>query len=374
MKIAIDARALSWTGIGRYTRNLLIGLANQPSTHDYIVLIGPADVAAFEELRRTALSDRFSSVVVEGSYYSWQEQTILWWQLQKVAADVFHFTHFNMPLLFNRPYVVTIHDITRFIFPGQKRQDLLQQVAYEYVFKRAVERARRVICVSHSTAADLKSLPLQLKKNVHIIHEALDPSFFEQADIIQRQKIRMLLGSADPYLLYVGVWMSHKNINRLLAAFAQIIKNYPTLKLVLTGKPRPGYGDILQQVRFLKIEHQVIFAGFVPHDLLPALYAEATCFVLPSLYEGFGLPALEAAAAGVPVVASLVASLPEVMGTAAYYVNPEDVGSIARGIERVLQDRNLRETLIAAGRRQVTQFNWHKAAEEHVAVYEAAVS
>lgn len=374
MRVAIDARAFSWTGIGRYTRNLLVGLAQQASGHEYQVLVGQADLATFRQLKTEHLSDRFTPVVVNGSYYSWREQTLLLAQLQRVEADLFHFTHFNMPLLFNRPYVVTIHDITRFIFPGQKRQDLLQQVAYEYVFKRAVERARRVICVSQSTAQDLLSLPLHLARQPNVIHQGLDPDFLEPADIVRRQKARMLLGTADPYLLYVGVWMSHKNLHRLLAAFAGILKSYPNVKLVLTGKPKPGYDDVLRQTRQLNIERQVIFAGFVPHELLPAIYAEATCFVLPSLYEGFGLPALEAAAAGVPVVASNVASLPEVMADAALYVNPEDVGSIARGIEQVLKDGDTRTALVAAGKKRVKKFNWLTAAKSHLAVYEAALS
>ncbi|MEX1997174.1 MAG: glycosyltransferase family 1 protein [Candidatus Andersenbacteria bacterium] len=374
MRIAIDARAFSWAGIGRYTRNLLLGLARQPSSHQFIVLLNEKDWPFFTAFQAESLSDKFSSHIVEGSYYSWQEQTKLLWQLRQVPADLFHFTHFNVPLLFSRPYVVTIHDVTRFIFPGQKRQDLWQQVAYELVFKRALERAQSLICVSATTRNDLRQLPLSLPRDVQIIPEGVDDQFNRPVTVALRHKVRIMLDTTDPYLLYVGVWMSHKNLLRLLEAFALTLKRHPHLRLVMTGKPKPGYSNILHATRKLKIEHNVIFTGFVPPALLPALYAEATCFIFPSLYEGFGLPPLEAAACGVPVITSNVSSLPEVMAKAAYYVNPEYVPDIAQGIAAVLRDSLLRNQLIAAGHARVRQFSWTKAAAEHLTLYEQSMS
>lgn len=369
MRIAIDARAFSWTGIGSYTRNLLAALANLPPAHDYIVFGGEQDTAAFAHFKHDQLTERFSYQAVEGSYYSWREQIILWRQLRRLPVDLFHFTHFNLPIFFDRPYVVTVHDITRFIFPGQRRQDLLQQLAYELVFKRALERARRVVCVSQTTAQDVLQLPLALSRPPLVIHQGVDPAYLNPATITERQKIRMLLGTNDPYLLFVGVWMSHKNIQRLLAAYAQVLPHYPNLKLVLTGRPKPGYDNIVQAVRQLGIEQGIIFAGFVPFSLLPALYAEATCFVFPSLYEGFGLPPLEAAASGVPVVASAVASIPEIMGDAAYYINPENIESIAAGIVQILKDQELRQQLAIAGKARVRLFDWQQAALKYHQLY-----
>ncbi len=372
MRIAIDARAFGWTGIGRYIRNLLVGLAGISSPHEFVVLLAPGDMEKFAALKREKLNAQFTAQPVEKTYYSLREQTVLLWQLLRVQADVFHFTHFNRPLFFPRASVVTIHDTTRFVFPGEQRQSLWQQLAYEWVFTRAVRTSRAVICVSQTTRTELTQLPLNIPAPLPVIYEGVESQFFVSPSALSRQKVRMLLGTSDPYLLFVGVWMSHKNLPRLLEAFAQVLKMRSTLKLVLTGKPKPGYNDILELVRKLGIEANVIFAGFVPEALLPALYAEAACFVFPSLYEGFGLPPLEAAAVGTPVITSNVSSLPEIMGDAAYYVNPEYTPGIAAGIAEVLSNEKFRQRLITAGKKQAAKFTWERAAREHVKVYEAA--
>lgn len=368
MRVAIDARAFSWTGIGRYTRNLLVGLGKLPQRDTYIVLLSAPDLPEFKQFQKEYLPNNFSVRIVDGAYYSWREQTILWRQLSQVPADVFHFTHFNLPIGLKRPYIVTIHDITRFIFPGQKRQDLLQQVAYELVFKRAVERARAIICVSKTTAADLQSLPLKLHQEIAVISEAVDPIFFNEPTPADRRAIRQQLATTQDYLLFVGVSMSHKNIARLLAAFAMVRKHYPELKLVLAGNPSAST-KLSTLIKQYDIEPSVIVTGFIPHQLLPALYAQARCFVFPSLYEGFGLPLLEAAAMKVPIITSSVASMPEVMGAGAYYVNPENAASIARGILAVLDGRELQQQLITAATNRLAAFSWDEAVAQHQALY-----
>lgn len=368
MKIAIDARAYSWAGIGRYIQNILEQLARIPSPHHFLVLLSAEDVAA-AKASSWYRQPNFNVILVEGSYYSWQEQTTFLYQLQSITADLFHFTHFNVPLLFSRPYVVTIHDSTRFIFPGQRHPTLFRQLTYEMVFKRAVERAQGVVCVSGTTRQDLASLPLRLPAVVETIYEGVD-HFSLNITPRQRQVVRDLMATPDPYLLFVGVWMSHKNLRRLLQAFSLIQSRYPHLKLVITGQKQTGYVDIKDLVRVLGLGSQVIFPGKIAADLLPALYAEALALVFPSLYEGFGLPALEAAACGTPVVASNVSSLPEIMGSAAQYINPEDTFDIASGIVRILSDETRRKELIVAGREQAKKFKWRICGEQLLQLYE----
>lgn len=360
MRIAIDARAYSWAGIGRYIRNILAQLATLSHNHEFVVVLGERDANQYD--------GPFMKVVVDGSYYSWREQLIGWRQMQAVRADVWHFTHFNVPWFFNRPYVVTVHDVTRFIFPGQKRQNLRQQLAYEALFARAVRRARHLILVSHATADALRTLPIVAQAAESVIYEGVEEKFFLPVPALQKTKIHMLLGSDAPYLLYVGVWMSHKNLERLLHAYAVVRKNHPALRLVMTGRPVPGYTNMIEMARRLHLEESVLFPGYVSDDLLPALYAGAQSFIFPSLYEGFGLPALEAAACGVPVVTSNVASTQELLGGAAQFVNPESVASIVEGIEAVIDDGARWKFLQTAGRARAAAFRWDQAAREHLAV------
>lgn len=383
MRIAIDARAFGWTGIGRYTRNLLKQYAVLKSPHQFVVMVpeGKKEELAksldmplkTEVTPRRCTMGEFGVVEVEGSYYSWREQTVFLRQLQNIQADLFHFTHFNVPLFFRRPYVVTIHDTTRFIFPGERRQRLWEQLAYEAVFARTVKKARGIICVSKATKFDLDQLPIAAGVASQVIYEGIEEDFLRPVEASLAQKANMLLGGQKRYLLYVGVWMNHKNLRRLLEAFAIARRTYPDLKLVMTGQPVPAYSPVLKEAERLGVIDHIIFPGFVPHDVLPAVYAGAAAFVFPSLYEGFGLPPLEAAACGVPVVTSNVSSMPEVMGQAAEYVNPEDAADIARGIIRVLADKPYAQRLVQAGKGRTVDFSWKTCAEETMKLYDSVL-
>lgn len=372
MRVAIDGRAFAWAGIGRYTRSLVSALLRVAPQLDLVLLVSAQDREAVSALLPDA---RLDVRIVDGAYYTWREHVVFWRQLQRIKADVYHFTHFNVPLFFRRPYVVTVHDTTRFFFPGQTRQQLTRQVLFEYVFRRAIERARGVVCVSQTTCQELAALPITLPRRVWVVPEAADEDFRQTPHPALRARARLLLGWHDPFLLYVGVWMSHKNLPRLLAAFRTVLERYPYLRLVLTGRPKPGYVGVDRAARELGLDtDRVLYLGFVPQALLPALMAEAAALIMPSLYEGFGLPALEALSLGTPVIASNVSSLPEVLGEAAEFVNPEYVPGIAAGIERVVGDRERRERLTVAGRERAARYSWEAAAREMIRVYAAVVS
>ncbi|OGY31602.1 MAG: hypothetical protein A3C02_02515 [Candidatus Andersenbacteria bacterium RIFCSPHIGHO2_02_FULL_45_11] len=376
MRIAIDARAFWWTGIGRYIRNIVHEFAKDSHGHEFTLLVPEGregdimrELGDLDQLKPLG----FKYVGVEPSYYSLKEQTKFLLQLNRLDIDLVHFTHFNVPLLYRRPYVVTIHDITRFIFPGQKSQSLFQQIAYEAVFAHAVKRARTLIAVSKTTLDDMKHLPITLPKNIAVIHEGIDPEFLTPVTPLLNQKLRLLLGTDKPYVLYVGVWMSHKNLVRLLQAFEVVRAQYPEMQLVITGKPVPGYSNLLQYVQEHGLEKNVIFPGFVPASLLPVLYANASLLVLPSLYEGFGLPPLEAAACGTPVVISNVSSMPELLQDAAEYINPESVEDISRGIIAVLADPEYAGRLVANGLAKSREYRWEITAQQHIRIYETAL-
>ncbi len=372
MKIAIDARAFYWTGVGRYIRNLASQILLEKPEEKFTLLV-PEGKSRKIARQLADTSGFFQYVEVEPSYYSLKEQTTFLFQLLGLNVDLVHFAHFNVPYFYNRPYVVTIHDITRFIFPGQKRQSFMQQIAYEEIFAHAVARAKHVITVSHTTKHDMRELPFSRMAPITTIYEGLDSEFFSPVSLLSRQKARLLIGTDRPFLLFVGVWMSHKNLLRLLDAYQIVRKRYPDVALLITGKPVPGYSNLIQYVHEHHLEKDIIFPGFVPHPLLPALYAEAKAFVFPSLYEGFGLPPLEAMLCGTPVVASNVSSMPELLGNNAQYVNPESVEDIARGIMRILEDPNYAANLSQGAKKHAEQFTWKTAAQQHLGIYRNAV-
>ncbi len=372
MNIAIDARAFYWTGIGRYIRNILSQFLAHPSGHTFTILVPEGREQEAQQDLRDA-KKVFQYVGVEPSYYSFKEQTRFLSQLNTLEVDLVHFMHFNVPYFYRRPYVVTIHDITRFIFPGQKRQSLFQQVAYEAIFANAVANAKQVISVSKTTQYDMGQLPFKNVAPITTIYEGVDPDFSNSVSLLSKQKIELLLGTDRPFFLFVGVWMSHKNLVRLLDAYQIVRKEYPGIALVITGKPVPGYSNLISYVRNSNLEKDVIFPGFVPHPLLPALYAKSTALAFPSLYEGFGLPPLEAMLCGAPVIASNVSSLPELLGDTAEYVNPESVPDIARGMLKIVQDPGYAKQLATRGKEHAKRYRWDIAAREHIQVYENVV-
>ena len=372
MRIALDARAWNWTGIGRYIRNLAFEYYKNQRGHHFTLLVPEGQ----EDAIRTELGDTnsiFEYIGVEPSYYSLKEQTMFLQQLDDLKhIDVVHFAHFNVPVLYKKPYIVTIHDITRFIFPGQKRQSLLQQVGYEYVFASAVKNARSVIAVSKTTARDMQLLPFRAKK-IEVIYEGVEQKFFQEVSEDSRKKVREYINTKNNYILFVGVWMSHKNIFRLIDAFEMVLGAHPDTTLVITGKYQDGYSDLIGYVKGKNLEKHILFPGFVPDDLLPALYREASLMAFPSLYEGYGLPPLEAQACGTPVIASNVSSMPELLQKSAGYVNPESTHDIARGISAILGDDNYANTLRLLGRQNAERFQAVSTAVAHIRAYENAL-
>lgn len=370
MKIVVDGRAFFWTGVGRYVRNLLREYA---AAGRQVTVLAAAEQAGQVRSSLLEWGVGWEVVPVEGSYYSWREQVIFWRQLQRLEADLVHFAHFNVPVLYKRPYVVTIHDVTRFYWPGQVVSDWRQQVAYEFVLARAVAKARAVVCVSDATKQELLGLPFAIPAPVRVIGEGVEQVFLEDVASSLRQRWRQELGWKGSYFLYVGVWMNHKNLRRLLLAFRNVAAEYEDVRLVLTGEYKEGYVPVPEMVSELGLKDKVILPGFVSAQVLPAAIAEATALTFPSLYEGFGLPLLEAAGLGCPVLTSNVSSMPEVMEAAGYYVNPDSVKTIALGMRKLLENEQLRVDLAQKGRERARHFDWQDVAAEMWEVYERAL-
>lgn len=364
MRIGIDARALSWAGLGRYSRNLLKHITTDGNENDYVVFAPKSFSFELANLPRT----RF--VPVTSSYYSLREQTVFLATILQERVDLMHFLHFNAPIFYRRPFVVTIHDLTRFFFPAQKNNSQFHQWAYEEVFRSTVLHSSKIITVSEHTRGDLIRYFPQVAGKTFVAYEGVDGSVFGQKcdTLLEKERLEKI-GIATPYILFVGVWMTHKNLPRLLLAFRKVKEEGYKGKLVITGEGLSHHINVKQLANELGLKDDVVLPGRVSDEILSTLYRGAQMLVFPSLYEGFGLPPLEAMACGTPVAASRISSIPEILGEAAVYFDPYSVEDIAESINKILLDESLKAKLVDLGLKQAKNFSWEKCARETLGVY-----
>ncbi|MEO0098367.1 MAG: glycosyltransferase family 1 protein, partial [candidate division WOR-3 bacterium] len=240
-------------------------------------------------------------------------------------------------------------------------------------FFNSIRKADKIIVVSQSLKFDLMKLFSIPEGKIAVIHNGFDENFRPITDKLTLSLIREKYHLPSDFILTLGVLEPKKNTERLLWAYAELKKSLPNLpKLVIGGSRKYGWLNtrLLPMVKNLKLAGEVIFPDTIFHEDLPAVYSLAKVFILPSLYEGFGLPVLEAMACGTPVVTSNISSLPEVAGDAAILVNPYDVSDIARGIKEALLNEKKRQEMIEKGLKNVQRFSWRKAAEEVLEVLE----
>lgn len=295
----------------------------------------------------------------------------------KPKPDVFFTPGHYAPCWAPCSIVISIMDLSYLYFPQMfKKRDLWQLRTWTAA---SIKKAKKILTISESSKnAIIDHYQVEPKKVVVTYPGVkLKAQMSKCKTITQSSKLKTKYGIESDYLLYVGTLQPRKNLIRLIEAFNRTIEqsNNRTMKLVIVGKKGWLYDEIFSKVKELGLEKKVIFTGFVPDEELPAFYQGAQCFVLPSLYEGFGIPALEAMAYGCPVVASNVSSLPEVIGEAGIFVNPESIESIAQGIEKVLKLKpSEREKLVKRGKEQVKKFTWQKCAKETLKVLKEIAS
>ncbi len=364
MRIVLDARKLHDFGIGTYIRNLVAELGALDPATDYILLTKPGDAAA-----AIAAGPNFHAVTETAGPYSMAEQWRIPLAVARARADLLHAPHYVLPPLVRCRAIVTIHDCIHLRFP----EYLPNRAAFLYahsMIRMAARKADRVLTVSEASKRDILYYTGVAPDKVTVICNGLDTRFAAPPDDAAIDRVRQRFQLDHPFVLYVGNIKPHKNIDRLIAAFAAARADGPDgLKLVVIGDETSNYPSVRQAVHRHRLDKHVRFFGFQPAPTLVIFYRLARAFVFPSLYEGFGLPPLEAMANGTPVVTSNVSSLPEVTGEAALLVDPYDVTSIADGIRRAVTDEALRQVLIARGLERAGQFSWTKAAAETLAVY-----
>jgi len=358
MKIAIDARKWRDYGIGTYVRNLVRHLAQLDHDTTYFLFCDRADEATLRDL-----AENFMPVVEGSGKYSLAEHVAIPYKLRRLGVDLFHSPHYVLPLLTRKPSVVTVHDCIHLLFP----QYLPSRMAYQYarfMMGSAIHRSRLVFTVSEASRRDILGFyPETDPERVQVIPNAIDEALLEDPGEEEMQRVMERYQIRGRYILYVGNIKPHKNLDRLVLAFS-LLKQRPgheDVKLLIIGDQLHQQGFLRRAVEGARVRQDVRFFGFVPDRTLSALYRLASVFAFPSLYEGFGLPPLEAMACGTPVVTSRISSLPEVVGDAALLVDPLSVDDIASGLERVLTDEDLRRDLVLRGRARVRQFSWERS-------------
>ena len=365
MRIGIDARKLHDFGIGTYIRNLLRQLARQDRQTEYVVLARPADCEAL-----ATLGENFRAVPETAGNYSIAEQIRVPLALRREGVTLFHAPHYVLPPLVMCRSVVTIHDCIHLMFP----QYLPNRIALTYArvsIGLASRRATRVLTVSESSKRDILRFVDIPAEKIDVIYNAYDERFGVEPREEDVARVRERYQLHDPFVLYAGTVKPHKNVERLIEAFDLVRKHgLDDLKLVLIGDEISKYAALRRAVHSHQLHKYVRFLGYLPEETLAVMYRLASVFVFPSLYEGFGLPPLEAMASGTPVVTSNVSSLPEVAGDAAVLVDPYDSTSIAGGIERVLGDDALRRNLREKGLARAKQFSWETSVRRVREIYQ----
>jgi glycosyltransferase involved in cell wall biosynthesis len=348
MKITIDVRMLHSSGIGVYIQNLvprIIRLRKQ----DRFCLLG----------KETDRGDRawkglpeFQWMDCAAPIYSLRQQ----WELKRKIpndTDLLWVPHYDIPVFYRGKLMVTVHDLFHLAMPEFTR-GIHKKIYARWMFGQATRKAGAIPVISRFTKDELIRLIPVDENKVHVIHLGVDESWFKIQPAASPHP--------NPYFLYVGNIKPHKNLKRLLEAFRSV-QNQTPHDLLLVGQ-KEGFisGDADVQKEALGFGGRVRFTGLVPPELLKQYFLHAQALVFPSLYEGFGMPPLEAMACGCPVTASTAASIPEVCGEAALYFDPLDLGDIAGKMLRLAREKELREELASRGKARAMEFSWEKCA------------
>lgn len=280
---------------------------------------------------------------------------------------------FLVPLICPSRSMITIHDLTHVVFPEKHKAKHL--FIYNTLLPHSIKSSNKIIAVSQNTKQDIIKIFNIPEEKVTVIYESANDIFKPVKGSESISKIKRKYGIPSKYILFVGTIEPRKNLIRLIEAF-NLVKTRKNInyKLVIVGKKGWMYEDVFNSIKELGLENEIVFTDYIPEKDLVYIYNGADIFVYPSLYEGFGLPPLEAMSCGVPVVTSNTSSLPEVVGKAAVLIDPYDVKQLSDAIYWVLTNRGLRENLIGNGLRRARLFSWQKAARELSSVFNGSES
>ncbi len=365
-QITIDARKYFDFGIGTYISRLTESMATLRSRHSYRLLVAPGDE------KRIAAPAGWSLHVIPYGKYSAREFFLLGQKGKSQQGKwIFHSPHYTLPLGLKNRSVVTVHDLIHLRLP---QFFSIAQRMYAYaMIGNAVREARFVITTSEFTRQDILRLFPVREDKVIVVHLGVSREF-RPLPKTERAKFRTRVGLDRPYLLFVGNPKPHKGIPTLLRAFAEVSTSFRDLDLLFVGGSPKQHDDVRLMMQAAGIESRVKVLGNVSGEDLVRSYNCAEILVLPSMYEGFGLPALEAMACGIPVVVSNAGSLPEIVGDAAAVSQTGNPESLADSIDSILRDHGLRSSLIEKGKQQAQKYSWKATASKTLDIYEKVLA
>ena len=369
MRIAIDVRKLHDFGVGTYVRNLVGQLAQLDHDTEYVLLCKRDDLQLPERL-----GPNFRAVADLSGQYSVREQISIPVHVLRTSPQLFHTPHYVLPALTPCRSIVTIHDCIHLVFP-QYLQGRIARTYARAAFWTAVHRASRILTVSEASKKDILRFFSVPPEKVTVIYNAIADHFYNEPPEEEVAQVRERYQLHERFVMYAGNVKPHKNIERLIDAFVLLRQTtgYDDLKLLITGSEISKYATLRRAVHRYNLHKHVRFLGYQSEQALAVLYRLADVFVFPSLYEGFGLPPLEAMASGTPVVVSNASSLPEVVGDAGILVNPYDAASIADGIRRLLDDSALCQELKTRGVARARAFSWPGSVKRIRSIYQELV-
>jgi len=372
----MDIRRLYEFGLATYIRNVVRTLSRVDAANEYYLVGNPA---RFEQLG--PLPDNFHLLALQNPERTFANHVEMQRTLATHHVDVVHVPNpFWRPLLTRKPYVITVHDLLEYLYQARTSNGV-RRAFHSFMTRQAMQRAARIFAVSNFTKRDVSRLFDVEPSKIEVVYNALDESFQRgHATPEEQETVRGRYQIDSPFLLYAGRISPHKNVARLIEAFAALKARldkediFGDLKLIIIGDEVSRNPDIRRAVVRGGMQYDVRFLGFVPIDVLRIFFDMAKVFVFPSLYEGFGLPPLEAMAHGTPVVASNTSALPEVVGEAALLVNPENIFEISRAMHRLLTDQPMRDRMKAAGLEQAQRYSWEASVRRMLEVYAEVVA
>ncbi|MFA7049565.1 MAG: glycosyltransferase family 1 protein [Patescibacteria group bacterium] len=374
-KIGIDARFYGpfAKGLGRYTQEIVDNILKIDTENNYVIFLGKHN---FDELIIDKDNKRVKKVLVDIKWYSWKEQLLFPFYIWKEKLDLIHFTHFNVPIFCPVKFIVTIHDLilTKFkTVRATTKHPLiysLKDFFYRVVIKSALKKSKKILTVSNFTKDDIVQQFKINSKKIQVIYEGVsnlskgrDSLFVAK---LNKEEVLSDYKISFPYFLYVGNAYPHKNLEFLVESFLKWNSKDNKFRLVMVGKEDFFYKRTKEYAFNLinknNYNNSIIFTGYVPDDKLEIIYQRAMIYIFPSLYEGFGLPPLEALFNSCPVLSSREASMPEIIQNGALYFDPYDYEDFYNKLNLLVDNEKLRQNIIEQGKEVLKRYNWWECA------------